>query len=148
MADDVSITEGSGTAIAADDVSGVKHQRVKITVGADSIAVGDASHALGLPVAPARTLAVEDVVEIAHGSITGSFANTSIANIGTNTHVLLTNNTNGDLYFRWATSGNAKHWVPAYTSRVLPIPSGATELQVKYDTDPDAGKLVLEVSKG
>lgn len=36
MADNVSITSGSGTTIAADDVgSGVLHQRVKLTWGAD-----------------------------------------------------------------------------------------------------------------
>lgn len=38
MADNVAITAGSGTTIAADDIGGVKHQRVKISIGADGTA--------------------------------------------------------------------------------------------------------------
>jgi hypothetical protein len=38
MADNVQITAGSGTAIAADDVSGALHQRVKLSLGADGVA--------------------------------------------------------------------------------------------------------------
>lgn len=43
MADNVAITAGSGTSVAADDVSGVMHQRVKLSLGAD----GSATDALG-----------------------------------------------------------------------------------------------------
>lgn len=43
MVDNVAITEGSGTTIAADDIGGVKHQRVKLSIGAD----GAATDALG-----------------------------------------------------------------------------------------------------
>lgn len=39
MADNVSITSGAGTTIAADDIGGVKHQRVKLSLGADGTAV-------------------------------------------------------------------------------------------------------------
>jgi hypothetical protein len=38
LADNVDITQGAGTSIAADDIGGVKHQRVKISVGADGSA--------------------------------------------------------------------------------------------------------------
>ena len=38
MADNVAITAGSGTTIAADDIGGVLHQRVKVSVGADGTA--------------------------------------------------------------------------------------------------------------
>ncbi len=38
MADNVTITAGSGTTIAADDISGVYHQRVKLSLGADGVA--------------------------------------------------------------------------------------------------------------
>jgi hypothetical protein len=38
MADNVAITAGSGTTIAADDISGVLHQRVKLSLGADGSA--------------------------------------------------------------------------------------------------------------
>lgn len=48
MADNVSITAGSGTTIAADDVGGVLHQRVKTTWGPDGTA-NDADIATGKP---------------------------------------------------------------------------------------------------
>lgn len=39
MPDNIAVTAGSGTTIAADDVSGALHQRVKISLGADGTAV-------------------------------------------------------------------------------------------------------------
>lgn len=39
MADNVTITQGSGTTIATDDIGGVHYQRVKPTLGADGTAV-------------------------------------------------------------------------------------------------------------
>ena len=38
MADNVSITQGSGTTIATEDVSGIQHQKVKIEFGTDGVA--------------------------------------------------------------------------------------------------------------
>jgi len=49
MADNVGYTPGTGADIAADDVGGVLHQRVKIGVGADGTAV-DVSDANPMPV--------------------------------------------------------------------------------------------------
>jgi hypothetical protein len=49
MADNVTITEGSGTQIAADEVGGVKYQRVKVSHGIDGAAV-DTSATDPLPV--------------------------------------------------------------------------------------------------
>lgn len=51
MADNVAITAGSGTSIAADDISSVFYQRVKISHGADGSAT-DTSTAAPFPVAP------------------------------------------------------------------------------------------------
>lgn len=53
MADNVAITAGSGTTIAADDIGGVQHQRVKISIGADGTAV-DAATAAPVPTIPGR----------------------------------------------------------------------------------------------
>lgn len=39
MADNVEITAGTGTTVAADEITGVKYQRVKICIGADGTAV-------------------------------------------------------------------------------------------------------------
>ncbi len=41
MADNVLITPGSGDTVAADDISSVKYQRVKLTLGADGVNDGD-----------------------------------------------------------------------------------------------------------
>lgn len=48
MADNVTITEGSGTQIAADDVAGVKYQRIKVATGEDGVA-NDVSSVNPLP---------------------------------------------------------------------------------------------------
>jgi len=54
MADNVAITPGTGATVAADDISGVLHQRVKISVGADGaaadLAFGQGDMAASLPV--------------------------------------------------------------------------------------------------
>jgi hypothetical protein len=50
MSDNVGYTPGSGAIVAADNVGGNLHQRVKISVGADGVAA-DASETTPLPVA-------------------------------------------------------------------------------------------------
>jgi len=55
MADNVAITAGSGTSIAADDISSVFYQRVKISHGADGSAT-DTSSAAPLPVGTLLTI--------------------------------------------------------------------------------------------
>lgn len=54
MADNVGYTPGSGANIAADDIGGVLHQRVKIGVGADGSAT-DVSEVNPMPVADANS---------------------------------------------------------------------------------------------
>jgi hypothetical protein len=39
MADNVGYTPGTGATVAADEIAGVLHQRVKIGVGGDGVAV-------------------------------------------------------------------------------------------------------------
>jgi hypothetical protein len=50
MPDNVGYTPGAGASIAADDIGGVLHQRVKVGIGADGTAV-DVSEANPMPVA-------------------------------------------------------------------------------------------------
>jgi len=50
MADNVGYTPGSGAIVAADDIGGVLHQRVKLGVGADGVAV-DVSETNPMPTA-------------------------------------------------------------------------------------------------
>lgn len=54
MADNLTVTQGSGTTIAADDIGGVLYQRVKATHGADGSAT-DVSSASPMPVTLANT---------------------------------------------------------------------------------------------
>lgn len=54
MADNIAVTAGSGTTIAADDIGGVLHQRVKLSQGADGSAT-DVSSAAPLNVTLANT---------------------------------------------------------------------------------------------
>ena len=57
MGDNVTITSGTGTTIAADDVGGALHQRVKVTWGADGTG-NDVSAANPLPVVQTGTPAL------------------------------------------------------------------------------------------
>jgi hypothetical protein len=50
MADNVGYTPGSGATVAADDIGGVLHQRVKLTVGPDGVSNGDVSATNPLPI--------------------------------------------------------------------------------------------------
>jgi hypothetical protein len=54
MADNIGYTPGSGATVAADEIGGVLHQRVKIGVGADGTAV-DVSSANPMPAVADRT---------------------------------------------------------------------------------------------
>jgi hypothetical protein len=49
MSDNVGYTPGSGATIAADNIGGALHQRVKVTVGPDGVNDGDVSAANPLP---------------------------------------------------------------------------------------------------
>ena len=50
MADNVGYTPGSGAIVAADDIGGVLHQRVKLALGADGTNDGDLSASNPMPV--------------------------------------------------------------------------------------------------
>lgn len=50
MADNTSITPGTGVTIASDDVGGIQFQRVKLALGADGVNDGDVSSANPLPI--------------------------------------------------------------------------------------------------
>ena len=49
MADNVTITPGSGATVAADEIGGVLYQRVKLIEGADGVNNGDVSSSNPLP---------------------------------------------------------------------------------------------------
>ena len=49
MADNVSVTPGTGSSIATDDIGGVQYQRVKMVLGADGVNGGDVAAANPMP---------------------------------------------------------------------------------------------------
>lgn len=57
MADNIGYTPGSGATIAADDIGGILHQRVKIGIGADGAAT-DISTANPMPITAPNALSV------------------------------------------------------------------------------------------
>ena len=61
MADNITVTPGTGANIAADEVSGVLHQRVKVSLGADGAAIDAVGGAGAVSSAVQRvTLASDD----------------------------------------------------------------------------------------
>jgi len=70
MADNVPITAGAGTSIAADDISSVFYQRVKLSLGADGVAVDAVAGAGAVSTGVQRvTLASNDPAVVAIGAV-------------------------------------------------------------------------------
>lgn len=82
MVDNVGMTPGTGATVAADDVGGILHQRVKVSIGADGsatdLAFGSAAAAASLPVAQST----EDIARA--GIITETAPATDTASSGIN----------------------------------------------------------------
>jgi hypothetical protein len=70
MSDNIGYTPGSGAIVAADNVGGNLHQRVKISVGADGVAA-DASADAPLPIAAyGELIEAIEAMRIAIGALT------------------------------------------------------------------------------
>lgn len=69
MADNIDVTPGTGSTIAADDIAGVLHQRVKISQGADGSAT-DVSSAAPLQVTVANTGANSTAIKVDGSAVT------------------------------------------------------------------------------
>jgi hypothetical protein len=76
MADNINVTQGSGTVMATDDVGGVQYPRVKVSIGADGSAT-DVSSGNPLPVSAAALPLPTGAATAANQST----ANTSLGNI-------------------------------------------------------------------
>ena len=75
MADNVNVTPGTGTVIAADDIGGVQHQRVKVVIGADGISNGDISASNPMPITGSVTATNPSVVSTTNSNTTALGAN-------------------------------------------------------------------------
>ena len=84
MADNVAITAGSGTAVAADDISSVFYQRFKLTLGADGESDGDVSSTNPMPVQP-----VEKTLVALSGTCASAGANTLVTAPGAGNRLVI-----------------------------------------------------------
>lgn len=72
MADNITVTQGTGTTMATDDVSGVQYPRIKISIGADGSAT-DVSSANPLPISDnSGSLTVDGTVTANLGTLNGA----------------------------------------------------------------------------
>lgn len=78
MADNIDVTPGVGKTVAADEIAGALHQRVKITVGADGTNDGDVSSANPLPVVGVVDLGANNDVTVT-GTVTAELSATDNA---------------------------------------------------------------------
>ena len=69
MADNIDVTPGTGKTVAADEIAGALHQRVKITVGADGTNDGDVSSANPLPITDSANEALLTTIDADTSSI-------------------------------------------------------------------------------
>lgn len=58
MADNITVDEGTGKAIAADDISSIWYQRIKLVTGGDGITPKDALAGDYVPIAASQTAAI------------------------------------------------------------------------------------------
>lgn len=84
MAENVNITPGTGDVVAADDIAGVKHQRVKISQGVDGSAT-DVSSTDPLNVTLANTGANSTAIKVDNSAVTQPVSGTVTSNAGTGT---------------------------------------------------------------
>lgn len=89
MADNVAITAGTGTAIAADDVSSVYYQKIKLDVGGDGATLPVSATANAIPVKALDDVitidATPDTNALAEGDV--AFATQEVANFSTGANI-------------------------------------------------------------
>lgn len=124
MADNIAVTPGTGATIAADDISSVLYQRVKISQGADGTAV-DVSSAAPLQVSLANNGANATPVTIAAAvASTATLANvagsassvTLIASNASRLGVVIFNDSSAILYVKFGSAASAT----SFTYKVNP----------------------------
>lgn len=144
MAENVAITPGSGDVVAADDISGVKFQRVKLVFGADGANDGDVDNALGLPVADAEASVAGSLTTVAFGTLTGTHADMSVNSISTAAGVFVHNDTDAAIILSWDSGTTDHHRVPARSARTIRKKAAASALYAKYESAPSTGNVHFE----
>jgi hypothetical protein len=138
MVDNVAITPGTGATVAADDIAGVLHQRVKISQGADGSAT-DVSSAAPLQVTLANTGANATPVVVDLG------ANNDVTVTGTVTVDLSTNNdvtvTSGSITATQATGSNLHTVVDSGTITTVSTVTSVTAIGTSVTPGTSAAHL-------
>lgn len=97
MADNINVTPGTGSTIAADEIGGVLHQRIKVVIGADGVSNGDISASNPMPVTGpltdtqlrATTVPVSGTVTSNIGTTNGLALDASLGTLNTSVNTLL-----------------------------------------------------------
>ena len=114
MADNVSITAGSGETIAADDIGGAKYQRVKVTLGADGAAdtdldSGQQTSANSVPVVLASD---QDILD---GSRSATGTDAAAVSVGTTATAIIAANSDR-MHLSVANNGGARIYLGSDSS--------------------------------
>jgi hypothetical protein len=105
MADNVGYTPGTGATVAADEISGVLHQRVKIGVGTDGVAV-DVSQENPMPVAAyGELIEAIEALRMAVQALTRSGLGQSMPDTAGRLRVLVEQPTAGNLLGTFSIAG-------------------------------------------
>lgn len=120
MADNISVTEGTGKVIATDDVGGTQYQRIKLTLGADGVSDGDVSSSNPIPISAAA-------LPLPSGAATSGLqttGNSSLSSIDIKTAPLGQTTMAASSPVTIASNQSAL----AISAASLPLPTGATTL--------------------
>lgn len=156
MADNVAITAGSGTTIAADDIGGVLHQRVKLSQGADGVGV-DVSSAAPLQVTLANTGTNATAVKVDGSAVTQPVSGTvTITPSGTQTVsgtvAVSTINSVAPAFGSGVRGATVQRVTVAtddsvpVTAATLPLPSGAATSALQSTQDTSINTLLKPAS--
>jgi len=89
MADNIPVTPGSGSIVAADDIGGILHQRVKLVLGADGVNDGDVSSTNPIPVSGSVSVSASALPTGAATAANQTTGNSTLNNIDIKTPSLV-----------------------------------------------------------
>jgi len=144
MTDNVGYTPGSGATVAADDIGGVLHQRIKVVIGADGINDGDISTSNPLPIIAPSGVTISGTPNVAVTN-TPSVTVSGTPNVAVTSSVVPT----GAATSANQTSGNTSlasidGKLPALSAGKLPVDTGLT--QPLTDTQLRASAVPVSIS--
>jgi hypothetical protein len=131
MADNINVTPGVGAVIAADEIAGALHQRIKLTLGADGSNDGDVSSSNPLPISlpsGASTSALQTTGNSSLASLDGKAPNLGQATMVASVPVVIASNQTSipsSQSGSWTVVADAGSGTFNVSASTLPLPSGA-----------------------